>query len=344
MKDTKFTSIGYAQAIGIIAVVLGHYPIKPLDVFQPYVFHMPLFYFIGGMLFKRKDIIDTTKSVFRKHLFYTAYTYIIISIIAILLHSTIGANVGRLYVNGPIDSLINIISSNFHNNYYFLVGWFLFSYALVSLACRVMLAVNNKPFLLAVSIAIGYFGMTYIADLYHLTKSQSYNLLSQIMVGSMYYILGYLIRDFTLSLKSPYIPAFALLVLFTMKSYGTLIGLGMSWSNYPNGFISHATSSILCILTIFSISNILAGMSTEFKLLSHIGRESKVIMSYHMLAFTLVDFIFYMTGNFDISKTSALSHFKTDHYWYIYALTGVFIPLLLAYITNAARLKINPAK
>lgn len=343
MSALNYKSIGYAQAIGIIAVVLGHYPIKPLDVFQPYVFHMPLFYFIGGMLFKHKTITSTATSICKKHIFYTAYTYIIISIIAIFLNSKFGANVGRLYVGGPLDSILNILSNNFHNSYYFLVGWFLFSYALVSMSCRIILSINNKFILFIIAVAIGYFGMTSVAGYYHTTKFQPYNLLSQVMVGSMFYLFGFIFKEITLSIKSPYIPVVSIIVLFTMKSYGTLIGLGMSWSNYPNGFISHTVSSMLCILSIFAVTNILSDLSSEFKLLTHIGRESKVIMSYHMLAFTAVDYLFFKLGQFDISKTSALSHYKTEHYWYLYALLGIAIPLTLSYFTDKIKKRHTPA-
>ena len=42
--------LNYVKAIGIFLVVVGHYRWLPPTLFHPYIFHMPLFFIVGGIL------------------------------------------------------------------------------------------------------------------------------------------------------------------------------------------------------------------------------------------------------------------------------------------------------
>lgn len=328
LTQKESLSIRYVQGICIVAVVLSHYPIRPLDVFWPFIFHMPMFFLLGGLLYKRKSIIKTCKDVAIKHLFYLTYTYVIISLIATFLSSRYGINVGRIYPENFIYSFNWAIEKNFHNNAFFLVAWFLFAYAFVTLLCRVILIIPSKLILFAIAIVIGYIGMNYIAPLYKETKIQHFNLLSQIFVGSMFYILGFVFKKHLLSVRSIYIPLVAVAVLFTLKSQKLLLGMGMSWSDYHPEFYLHMLSTVLSIVSIFVITNILSDLNIRYDFLSDVGKYSKEIMSYHLLSFFTVDWIFYKFGMYDISKAQALSHFNTPLYWYCYGIAGVLLPII----------------
>ena len=48
-NDRESTALNYAKAIGIITVVIGHFRGVPFNYFQPYMYHMPLFFFLGGV-------------------------------------------------------------------------------------------------------------------------------------------------------------------------------------------------------------------------------------------------------------------------------------------------------
>lgn len=342
LNNQESLSVRYAQCFGIVSVVLGHYAIKPLDVLQPYVFHMPLFFLIGGLLFKDRCVSKVIMGVLKKHIMYIVYTFVIISLIAVYLRDSFGLWVGNIYPEKIEDSIVWTLQHNFHNNNYFLVGWFLFAYAIVSIICAVLLKIKSKIIISILAIALGYIGMEYVSPLYFENKLQAYNLLSQVMVGSMFYLLGFLFKGELLKLASPYIPIISIAILFTMKSYSILLGMGMSGSSYPHGFYAHTVSSLLCVATIFTITNILSQMPVKFNLLSLIGNQSKVIMSYHLLAFTCADFFFYKLGMYDISKTAALKHFVSPQYWYFYPLAGIGLPLLLAVaLLNAKKIHMN---
>lgn len=305
-------------------VVLGHYGIFPANIYSPYTFHMPLFFFLGGMLYRDKDFISVIKSVISKHLLYVVYTFLITSLIASALGATFGIWTRDLYSGNVVTTTFE---SNFHNNGYFLVAWFLFAYAIVSVVCRLFLYIKSSLFLFILAIIIGYYGMTEISQCYKASRIQSFNLLTQVMVGSMFYMLGFLLKNWILSLRSIYIPSVALFILFTMDNFGILGGLMMSWSKYPHGFLSHFTSIMLCIVTIFTMTNVFTSTEGRMGFLLKIGSESKVIMSYHLLSFTIIDIVFYKLGLYDITKSSSLSHYSTQYFWFIYLALGILIPM-----------------
>lgn len=321
-------SIRYIQGICIISVVLSHYPIRPLDVFWPFIFHMPMFFLLGGLLFKPKPILKTLKDVVVKHLFYLAYTFAIIAIIASYLANKYHFSAGPIYPQNILDIVTWSIDKNFHNNAFFLVAWFLFAYAIVSILCRLVLTIPSKIILFMIAICSGYIGMNIIAPLFKETKLQHWNLMSQVLVGCMFYIIGYVFKEILLSIKTLYIPVITVIVLFTLKSQKMLFGMGMSWSDYHPEFYLHMLSTSLCLLTIFVITNNLASIEKRYDLILTAGKYSKEIMSYHMLCFFVVDWVFFKFGMYDISKTRALNHFNTPLYWYCYAIAGVMLPII----------------
>ncbi|MGL5966946.1 MAG: acyltransferase family protein [Kluyvera sp.] len=330
ITNNQSLSIGYAQAILIITVVLGHYSVRPLDVFWPFIYHMPMFFMLGGVLYKEKPIINSLASTLKKHGLYLLYTYLIIALISILINTVYDSGIGKIFSDNLFETPILAIKSNFHNNSYFLVAWFLFAYMFVTILCRLILQIKSKPILFVIAIIIGYLGMGYVAVLFHQTKNQLFNVMSQVMVGSMMYLIGYVLKDKILALRNIYIPFIATAVLFTLAKMKILYGMGMSWSDYHPEFLLHALSTTLGIMTILVITNNLSDMGKRFNLLSVIGSKSKQIMSYHLLSFFAADLIFYYLDMYDITKAKALSHYVTGQYWYVYVIIGVGLPLLIS--------------
>lgn len=330
ITNNQSLSIGYAQAILIITVVLGHYSVRPLDIFWPFIYHMPMFFMLGGVLYKEKPIVNSITSTLKKHGLYLLYTYLIIALISIVINTVYGSGIGKIFSDNFIETPALAIKGNFHNNSYFLVAWFLFAYMFVTILCRFILQIKSKPLLFVIAIIIGYVGMGYVAVLFHQTKNQLFNVMSQVMVGSMMYLIGHALKDKILALRNIYIPFIATAVLFTLAKMKILYGMGMSWSDYHPEFWLHALSTTLGIMTILVITNNLSDMGKRYSLLSVIGSKSKQIMSYHLLSFFAADLIFYYLGMYDITKAKALSHYVTAQYWYVYVIIGVGLPLLIS--------------
>ncbi|HBD0170560.1 TPA: acyltransferase family protein, partial [Escherichia coli] len=210
MEVRKSDAIDYVKCIGIILVIFGHYPNTIINVLKPYIFHMPLFFFLGGMLVNTNK---TSKQVyitaFKRYFLYIIFSYIILGVSTDVLHYLFGTQ--KLNVFAGLRTPALALESNFHNNFFFITGWFLVSYMFVSCLCPSLLKliynINNsaKRMILLVSIAIafGFLGMNVIAPEYNSSKLFYINILSQILVGSCFYILGYAARDHIWSLLNP---------------------------------------------------------------------------------------------------------------------------------------------
>lgn len=340
LTEQQSLVVRYIQAIGIIFVVIGHYPIKPVDVLHPYLFHMPLFFFLGGVIYKKRKFLDSVNSIFKKHILYIVYTYIIIGLMAIILLSEINPlSTKNIFQSGFFETISFTLKNNFHNNSFFLVAWFLFSYSIVSLVCNVLIkTIKREVFIIPFALLLGYVAVDYISLFYKDSKEQYLNVITQVMYGGMFYLLGYSLRNLLYKLNSIYIPFIIICILFTEKNMSMLYGMIMSWSSYHKGFFNHTLNAFLCIILIFSIANIIA--TKKYKLLIAIGNSSKSIMSYHLISFILLDLIFYYFGYIQAGKISGLSHYSTKEFWYLYIIIGLSIPMILDYSYRKIKIKL----
>lgn len=334
LSKCESLSIRYAQALGVVLVVIGHYQVKIFDMVHPNVFHMPLFFFIGGLLYRSISLKKLLNDLTYKYFAYIAYTYVIIGILTILMIDYIGANVNSPFSETVIGTFTNALTSNFHNNQYFLVAWFLFSYAIIRAIAFIVFKIKNAYLIFSIAIITGYVSVTYMSPAYWESKNQLFNVLSQVMFGFMFYSFGSLFKKFILKASSFYYILVSFAIIFTLNVFGNLAGLNMSWSKYPQGFIMHTLTASLGILSIFVICNTIAASGQSYRLLDRIGSDSKYIMTYHLLAFTCVDYFFYSIGLFDIAKSSALIHYISYEYWYLYIILGVLIPVGISITTN----------
>lgn len=56
MLEPRNTSIDILKGLGIVSMVAGHVPVNQFLVHLIYVFHMPLFFFISGYLYRDKEL------------------------------------------------------------------------------------------------------------------------------------------------------------------------------------------------------------------------------------------------------------------------------------------------
>ena len=80
-KTSKLIDV--AKAIGIIAVVVGHYDGTWREIIPPHLFHMPLFFMIGGILAKETFNEKILKDAFFK---YYIFLYLILLLVLLLFY------------------------------------------------------------------------------------------------------------------------------------------------------------------------------------------------------------------------------------------------------------------
>ena len=339
-KERFSLFVDYSKAIGILAVILGHLPNVPMTTFNfitPYMYHMPLFFFIGGILYRPgKKLTHVLKKVLTQYILYTAITFVIIGMISNFAANQFGLNISNIIKKAFL--------SNMHNNKFFMVAWFLVAYAIVYVLSNIITTVTKYIFkedrfiYITISIVLGMLAVVYLPQLYTSTKMQSVILLCQVFVGMMFYSLGYLFKDkiFNFLTAFGFIISFSI-VIFLVK-LGVLSMFFMSWSKYPNGAIVSMTGAVCGIYCILYLAKLLS-CTEHNKLIRLIGSSSKSIMSWHMLTFLCLDIIISRMGYFDISKYNSAGYksYNNPNFWLLYIFAGLLVPLAFSQVYQSIR-------
>ena len=146
--EKEYYFINVIKAIGVVLVVLGHYSHQPFDTLPPYTYHMPLFFFIGGYLFRSGiGFYDFLKRKFIYPIIYIIIIYIIIGLINdFVIVKITKHNNYSLISKGIIENIYYAVQSNFHGNPYFKVAWFLFAYIFCLIALKIASIIINFYF------------------------------------------------------------------------------------------------------------------------------------------------------------------------------------------------------
>lgn len=335
-------AIDYIKCIGIIFVLYGHYPNGNVwNIMSPYMFHMPLFFFLGGYLFNaKKKAYDFFLNIFNKYFLYIIMSYLILAGFAYGLEKLGFIHKMILFKDGFSETILYILSRNFHNNYFFLVGWFLFAYMLVLCAIYPLLRIlslyitsekftNVSLFFLA--ILFGWIGIVIISPLYAEKKDFIYNLTTQFLVSSMFFLIGFSAKKYIFSLVNPTIASLLFLALVFLKQEGLIGSIYMSWSTYKFKFIYTLFSTFSCIYIIFTIGYLLA-KGGVYKVLLLIGRNSKSIMVFHLLFFILMSIFFDYIGVFNMNINNLNQYPNVAYAFPICLLFSIFGSIILGWI------------
>lgn len=312
------------KAIGIIVVVIGHYTSGFFNVMQPYLYHMPLFFFVGGLTLKNEIVtFNALRKLSKKIIPYIFVTYILTGILAIALSKFTGLYFGDPFTTNPLEK-------NFHNNPLFLVCWFLLAYYLSSIVSRLIISVATESkfqsiTLIIIAVLVGFVALHLCAVKFKETGYQFYNVSAQSLYGAMFMLLGYSLKKQSLSMYNPIVAMIMITATGTIISFGLTKQSAMAWSTYPSGFIMTSVTSMICIFVVVIFSNILS--SRENYLLKIIGDNSKSIMSWHLSVFAILNLFFLLIG-FENNANGKLSNIYNQYSFALYVILGIIVPLL----------------
>ncbi|EIK7096052.1 acyltransferase, partial [Escherichia coli] len=283
-KEEQFTAINYVKAITIILVVASHYPTSPINRLVPYMYHMPLFFFLGGMLFNhKKPLIEHYKKVLIKHFLYIVLTYVVVGCVALVINKYTGSPVGAIFKDSIYNTVSNVLSTGFSNNRYFLASWFLFAYFSLMLfapfICRIIYKMKNKTLAgIVFGLTIGWVGICYTSVEYNQSKLILLNYTTQVLVGGMFFMIGFSTKHYIFKIMHNLSFSIIIILMILFYSNGIITWFGMSWSIYKLGYINTVIGALMGIYCIFYIS---CTLSKAYKMswLEYIGNGSKDIMS-----------------------------------------------------------------
>lgn len=318
------------RGLGIILVVVGHYLWHPNWTWSPYLFHMPLFFLLGGIVAKPiENFHRWVTKVVRAHLGYYIVWYTLLALLTWAIVSSWQTSI-VFYLGQGLESLWLPLAHNSHNNSLFMVGWFIIAYGLVSTLFSLFITFVgsrvSKHSVVVLGLLIGYLGIEVVAPYYHLERNWPWNLLCQVCVGWMFFSLGFVLKDVIKHLASVLCLVVSWSIVAMLVMLGLAHELGMSWSQYPDGFIGHVAVSLLGSAGIIAVAHACHKLAGSHHLM-RIGQWSKPIMTLHMTFFVILDLIFAKLGLFDGQAISALNHYISPLAFWLYLLVGIYGPI-----------------
>ena len=334
-----------ARGIGIMLVVFGHLGVTSESAFavNVYLFHMPLFFFLGGMTLRpnkglRSLLIHDGQSL----VLYTVFRAGLLAAVSLALIVLIGVT---LRTTSPIDWrtwLLYPFTQQSNHVALFVVGWFmtaLFATRVTTYLIIRLIGVRTAP-LAALAIALGWAGMTFGPKLFAAHQAVSSLALSQIAVGTFFALAGYLsqtrawpggrygLLPIALGLY------LALIVMIPLLALPPT--LSMAFAAYDGGFLGHSIVAFLGIGLIIVLARILV----RLPLLRRIGMESRAIMTWHLTIAVLVTAGFAALGRLPMGDVSTFVVIEPNTYWPLYLALGTAIPVSFAFLRERLRMRL----
>lgn len=325
--------VARARGLGIIAVVYGH--ASPGYWIPVYLFHMPLFFLLGGLGMSRDR---SWRQIFR---------FVLVDMLLFAVAATAFYQLVALALDPLVPSYhrfggfelsyftTDILVYSGHHVTLALTTWFLVAYAgatlLAELVVRLVpphLEMRLLPVVAAILLVAGF---EVLAPLFRNAREHWYlNQLSQICVGSAFMLAGYLLQRAERLLKLLFHP---ITLVATVSAFaGIALGVrpsvpSMAFSDYPLGlglFVLCSSLGIACVLQLaFALK------APALAWLAALGRASKHVMIHHLFIFALINFAFVAAGVMAIDDiVDVYSKFEPRSTWLLYTILGVVLPWL----------------
>ena len=299
-NKNRIKSIDIAKAIGIFLIVLGHtLTFGNLRKFV-YAFHVPLFFFLSGICFSKKDNITFLKKKIKSLYF----PYIIMSIISILIYSFMGKYMdkgtsfniwnnifGMIYANPNLENMqwnqplwflpclfmqlfiINILENIINNNKYKQIIRVLFVIVLTILGYILSAMKIYLPLQLEAAMCMMIF--TYLGILIKENKERlKASKLCKILTSKRYLYVVFLIV--TIGLCS--------LLVYNNET------ISVMQDKYGH-YVMYFVVSILRIINIMIISKIINKIWKKQNIISYIGQNTLIILLLHKFPILFFQYI-----------------------------------------------------
>lgn len=287
MIQERLPFVDVAKGIAIWLMLIGHQNICNLLSIYIESFHMPLFFFVSGMFFrKNRSFFQNLESSIRGLLIpYLFFSIINLSICWIspyihpeLYYNMTGIDIFRAAITGIFMGVDQVTSTSFLP-----LGplWFLMALFVIRVFCSAMSSViKNETIWAFVSIAISI-------SIYFILTTNVYSLKSG-MMATPFFIAGFLMRkvDFT-QIKYRY-----LIILFLLLYFVFIIPLnGPSNSDgaiFGNWMVVYYMNAIVGTLIVLLLSTYITYKNNY---LQKIGCNTLVILGMHSFFIKLMQII-----------------------------------------------------
>lgn len=350
MKKLNYQFL-FLQTIGIILVVCGHSGGISFftDWFPAYSFHMPLFIFISGYFYSKRNelvvkdyLVKKVKNLIIPYFMWNLFYGIVLTI----LLSTHLVHFGSKL---SLETFFIDPWKHGHQYAFNLAAWFvlaLFLVQIINVILRkilILLRINNEYLITVVFLIIGCIGV-------HLSINGINSGWYLPMVRTMFLIpffqIGYLYKTKLEKYDKINNCLYFLLLFiiqFLLKKQYVNLTFTAAWMNDLNqsNLLLPYITSITGIMFWLRISKIVEPIVKNSKVILYIGSNTWTVMMHHL-------FIFYLFNVFILSISqlvgldgfsvegmkSSISYFYYPTEWYFtifYAIAGLSVPLLIKY-------------
>lgn len=343
-KNERDETIDIIKAIGIISIVVGHscWSVTIGGIVLPtgrfvYLYHLAIFVFCSGYLFKEINSKDPWQYVGKKlkGLWPMFVTYC--TLFLFFRNIFIKMGIVDLNIYSKKELLYVFVNSIFMNNPGSLCGalWFVPVILLTSVFfcfiyyCTSKLRIVREWKLFLIGIISLLFG---IMGVFCMEKTLKLNYHMEVVLILMpVFFVGYLVKCNWCTLKDKCKFSLAMFVMcivfvFLIKYPEFQIELsacyiGNRWMYYPITF--------LCIYMCLGISQGIKEVPYLNKIMCEIGRNSFHIMALHFFCFKMIDYIIYTVNQRE--SLGNLAGFPISEYTFkiVYILSGILFPIII---------------
>ncbi len=299
MKRINFIDV--FKGIGVFFVILGHMPIKPQVYSYIFSFQLPIFYFVGGFLYRDAHMINTFGDYFLKKVKRVLIPYFVLCFISAIVYISYNYYIGESY--DILDILKSILVSKRNYIYINVPLWFLTSFFTVEILYYLLKCLFNNYLILFIVLFFGYIGVVIFR-----TTGSLYTL-PWTFDASLYFIIYYFIGDVLSGILRLSNRNFSYFFIFSFPVF--FISITINIMNLF-GMIKHADIIyydfgvlIALVSYLFHVFISLTGVFSYLfisylfrwlKILKFIGRNSLYYFSIHMPLY----YILYKEGVFNL--------------------------------------------
>lgn len=337
------------RGTAIVLMVIGHTGASFSDMI--YLFHMPFFFILSGMLYNdRTDNIHSLERTLKNRIVRLYIPYVAFNLIFVLFNNMLIKSSLYLttYDGIPSDALSHFgglqhmmsskeLALELFKVLLFMGGaqlggalWFLramfFSLVLFDVEHLVLCTGSKKRYHILLINTL-FFGIAAAMSARNMSLPANFDCVLAVMV---FYSFGECFKNVVRkieSLSNTYLITIGVLLCVALYFISATNKVNIGKNEYTHWYMLLLTS-VMGFVMLYSFALLIAKTRIA-RMLSFIGMHTIMILGLHMLAFKLLTFIIVKMGflpSYCIGAFPAVSQ-----YWFVYVLIGIIVPTLVSY-------------
>ena len=306
--QTRMHWIDIAKCVGIFAIVYGHTIKTGWSCRYVYSFHVPLFFFLQGVVFRVSRADQKRFTQYLKSRSYTLlvpyFVFAIVSTIVIFVASKVIYVPGLDIFSSWIDIVLQIICGNCDANRPL---WFLpcayamsiITYGLINVVNRQKNSTVKLVILICVAIVSG--GALYVLEEFTDIKFLPWKLDAAVYMLP-FFIVGYVLMEYEWVERIQKCSSFIrILVAFALIGMGAWLGLSNEEANYLGNYIGNILMTYLSAFASCIGICALSMLIPDIRLLTYVGKSTLCILLMHkfpvLLFQVVIPYVAHRIGN-----------------------------------------------